>query len=142
MPQTLNRTAGISTREICHFRLIKTPCCGHLLCWVNPRLPNYCPECGAKTYMKLKTDGSHIHLSDETAELRVKDVPQGCLGGFQAPLSWDDFQAMFPDQDYSDVFDDRTLTELLETGSVTVQVKRQKYVVSVKAEHDYIADEG
>lgn len=28
------------------FRLIVTPCCGQMLCWVNPRLPNYCPECG------------------------------------------------------------------------------------------------
>jgi hypothetical protein len=24
------------------FRLIMTPCCGHMLCWVNPRFP----ECG------------------------------------------------------------------------------------------------
>src|SRR5262245_26836305 len=27
-----------------HFRLIQMPCCGQMLCWVNPRLPNYCPE--------------------------------------------------------------------------------------------------
>jgi len=24
-----------------HFRLILMPCCGQMLCWVNPRLPNY-----------------------------------------------------------------------------------------------------
>lgn len=32
--------------ERVNFRLIQMPCCSHLLCWVNPRLPNYCPECG------------------------------------------------------------------------------------------------
>lgn len=39
------------------FRLIQTPCCGTLLCWVNPRLPNYCPECGERIYAKLKFGG-------------------------------------------------------------------------------------
>jgi hypothetical protein len=34
------------TKEKVLFRLIVTPCCGQMLCWVNPRLPNYCPECG------------------------------------------------------------------------------------------------
>jgi len=29
-----------------HFRLIEMPCCAQVLCWVNPRLPNHCPECG------------------------------------------------------------------------------------------------
>jgi hypothetical protein len=28
------------------FRLIETPCCGLLLCWINPHLPRYCPHCG------------------------------------------------------------------------------------------------
>jgi hypothetical protein len=28
------------------FRLIQMPCCHILICWVNPRRPNYCPECG------------------------------------------------------------------------------------------------
>jgi hypothetical protein len=35
----------MSTKERAHFRLIQAPCRGTLLCWVNPRLPNYCPEC-------------------------------------------------------------------------------------------------
>jgi hypothetical protein len=39
-----------------HFRLIQMPCCGQLLCWVNPRLPNYCPECGEFIYSQLKPD--------------------------------------------------------------------------------------
>jgi DNA-directed RNA polymerase subunit RPC12/RpoP len=36
------------------FRLIQMPCCGQMLCWVNPRLPNYCPECGERVLMKLR----------------------------------------------------------------------------------------
>lgn len=32
--------------ERIHFRLLHMHCCGALLCWVNPRLPNHCPECG------------------------------------------------------------------------------------------------
>ena len=39
------------------FRLIQTPCCSHFLCWVNPRLPSYCPECGAFVLTKLKFNG-------------------------------------------------------------------------------------
>jgi hypothetical protein len=26
------------------------PCCHILICWVNPRRPNYCPECGARVF--------------------------------------------------------------------------------------------
>lgn len=29
------------------FRLLRFACCGFLCCWVNPRIPTYCPECGA-----------------------------------------------------------------------------------------------
>ena len=28
------------------FRLLQMPCCNILICWVNPRRPNACPECG------------------------------------------------------------------------------------------------
>ena len=34
-----------SEKQRAHFRFIQVPCCGQLLCRVNPRLPNYCPEC-------------------------------------------------------------------------------------------------
>jgi hypothetical protein len=34
------------TNEKVPFRLIHMPCCHVLICWVNPRRPNYCPECG------------------------------------------------------------------------------------------------
>ena len=40
-----------------YFRYILCPECGQLLCWVNPRLPNYCPECGRHIFLKLKFGG-------------------------------------------------------------------------------------
>lgn len=36
------------------FRLIQMPCCLTLLCWVNPRFPMYCPECGKFIYSEVK----------------------------------------------------------------------------------------
>ncbi len=57
--------------ERVQFRLIKCPHCEHLLCWVNPRLPNYCPECGERIYRQLKFEIGHILLSDENARLTV-----------------------------------------------------------------------
>jgi hypothetical protein len=47
-----------------HFRLIRMPCCGQTLYWVNSQLPNHCPECGKK----LKF-GSQILVDDEEAWL-------------------------------------------------------------------------
>ena len=38
-----------------HFRLFQMPCCGQLLCWVNPRLPNHCPECGTHVLVALRS---------------------------------------------------------------------------------------
>lgn len=58
--------------ERVYFRLIMTPCCGTLLCWVNPRMPNYCPECGKAIW--LRKEGSHILHSDDNAMLRVTDM--------------------------------------------------------------------
>lgn len=74
----------VYTHELCYFRLIRTPCCHHLLCWVNPRLPNFCPECGDRLLAKLRIDPSHIRHSDERAELKVKRLGQGLLGGLSA----------------------------------------------------------
>jgi hypothetical protein len=37
-----------------HFKLTSMGCCGQLLCWVNPRPPNYCPECGKFCYPEVK----------------------------------------------------------------------------------------
>jgi hypothetical protein len=40
--------------ERVEFRLIHMECCDHLLCWVNPRLPSYCPSCGKLCYPKVR----------------------------------------------------------------------------------------
>lgn len=56
------------TTERVHFRLLKTDCCGTLLCWVNPRFPNYCPECGTRVFPLIR---GCVVLSDENATLNV-----------------------------------------------------------------------
>lgn len=38
------------------FRLFQMPCCSQLLCWVNPRFPNYCPECGKHVFADLRSE--------------------------------------------------------------------------------------
>lgn len=60
------------TNERVYFRLIQTPCCNTLLCWVNPRMPNFCPECGAAIW--LKKQGEHIRHSDDFAMLKVEAI--------------------------------------------------------------------
>lgn len=50
------------------FRMYHMPCCGHLLCWVNPRIPSYCPECGKQVLRELKTE-EHTKINDADAEL-------------------------------------------------------------------------
>lgn len=40
--------------ERVHFRLLQMQCCNVLLCHVNPRLPNYCCECGKYVYPQVK----------------------------------------------------------------------------------------
>lgn len=56
------------TTERVPFRLIQTPCCGTLLCWVNPRLPNACPECGTRIYPQVR---SCVLVHDPDAMLRT-----------------------------------------------------------------------
>lgn len=63
----------MKTHERVKFRLIHTPCCGTLLCWVNPRLPNFCPECGVQIYGKLHTDPTSVLVTDMNAELVLED---------------------------------------------------------------------
>jgi hypothetical protein len=36
------------------FRLLQMECCWVMLCWINPRLPTYCPECGKLAYPQVK----------------------------------------------------------------------------------------
>lgn len=58
------------TTERVHFRLLCTPCCGAMLCWVNPRLPNHCPECGKHIYPDIK---SGVAISDINATLKYSE---------------------------------------------------------------------
>jgi hypothetical protein len=51
------------THEQVVFKLIQMPCCGHLLCWVNPRYPNLCPECGSDIRLTVKE--AILHSDDE-----------------------------------------------------------------------------
>lgn len=59
--------------EKVYFRLFVMPCCKYQLCWVNPRLPNFCPECGATSLLVLRTNGEHTRLSDKEASLRYHE---------------------------------------------------------------------
>ena len=59
--------------EFVRFSLIFTPCCGTLLCWVNPRLPNYCPECGEKILLRIRGK-ENVTLVDDEARLIHKAV--------------------------------------------------------------------
>lgn len=56
------------TTERVHFRFLQAPCCSALLCWVNPRLPNYCPECGTHIFPAIR---SCVLNSDDSAFLKV-----------------------------------------------------------------------
>jgi hypothetical protein len=58
------------TTERVHFKLLVTPCCTTMLCWVNPRLPSFCPECGTSIYPEIKAG---VTMDDENATLRYSD---------------------------------------------------------------------
>lgn len=49
--------------ERVRFRVIQCPPCGHIFCWVNPRDPSYCPECGSQIYLVVKA--SVLHADDD-----------------------------------------------------------------------------
>ena len=66
--------SDIRTRERVKFRLIWTPCCHTLLCWVNSRLPNFCPECGLRVYAQIKATPDCILVTDEEAWLSLKSA--------------------------------------------------------------------
>jgi hypothetical protein len=55
--------------ERVHFKLIIMPCCGHNLCWVNPRYPTFCPECGKLIFNEVKQE---VRISDADAILTYK----------------------------------------------------------------------
>ena len=49
------------------FRLFNLSCCGHFLCWVNPRFPSFCPNCGKHIYPDVKGD---VVITDENAHIK------------------------------------------------------------------------
>lgn len=61
--------------ELIEFRLFRMPCCKQLLCWVNPRLPNRCPECGERVYQQLRTQPEFTLVLDKRAQLRLQEKP-------------------------------------------------------------------
>lgn len=63
------------TYERVLFTLIQTPCCHTLLCYVNPRMPNYCSECGTRLFA-MKRNPEAILFRDENAGLKYTE-PQG-----------------------------------------------------------------
>ena len=60
----------MNSRERVHFRLIECPDCHILLCCVNPRFYNYCPDCGKYIYARIK---SCVLVSDNNATLRYDE---------------------------------------------------------------------
>lgn len=58
----------MKTTERVTFRHLHMDCCGTMLCWVNPRFPSYCPECGKHCYPLVKGMVTH---SDSNAILKV-----------------------------------------------------------------------
>lgn len=58
------------TTERVHFRLLQMPCCQHLFCNVNPRLPSYCPACGKSVYLEIR--GCAL-ISDDNATLKYDE---------------------------------------------------------------------
>jgi DNA-directed RNA polymerase subunit RPC12/RpoP len=60
-----------ATNQQVPFRLFFMPCCKFNCCWVNPRLPNYCPECGERVFMKLRV--GDCTMVDSPAWLRIEN---------------------------------------------------------------------
>jgi hypothetical protein len=59
---------SVGVNEKIPFRLFHMPCCNHPLCWVSPRLPNHCPECGANVLLALMCDLGTLRVSLARAE--------------------------------------------------------------------------
>jgi predicted nucleic acid-binding Zn-ribbon protein len=69
-------------RESVTFRLIHMPCCGHLFCSINPRLPNFCPECGATSFARIKLKPESVLIEDREAWLQYRSVDRSHVRTF------------------------------------------------------------
>lgn len=56
-----------ATNERVPFRLIICEHCAHNFCWINPRPPTYCPECGQNIFAHIRENT----LVNEPAWLRI-----------------------------------------------------------------------
>ena len=59
----------MTTTEVIKFKLLHMECCHHHLCWVNPRLPSYCPACGSPCYPQVR---GWALVQDDAALLKIK----------------------------------------------------------------------
>lgn len=75
------------TNERIHFRLLVIECCGAQLCWVNPRFPSFCPECGRSCYPQVR--GWAVFV-DENAILRCGEVSRETRIPLEHDLAGDD----------------------------------------------------
>lgn len=59
------------TNQLIQFRLLHMPCCYTMICWINPRRPMYCPECGTRVFHHFPKDRWEEQFS--SAWLKVED---------------------------------------------------------------------
>lgn len=52
------------------FKMIVTPCCGAILCYVNHRLPNFCSECGSHFMNEIR---GCVRIADDDATLKYDE---------------------------------------------------------------------
>lgn len=52
--ETKTKTFKDPINELVMLRVLHCPNCGTLIYWINPRFPNYCPECGKHIYPRKK----------------------------------------------------------------------------------------
>jgi len=45
-----------------------------MFCWVNPRIPNYCPECGEHIFARLRFGGILVEPIEAWLEMEVANV--------------------------------------------------------------------
>ena len=57
--------------ELVPFRFLSCPACKHQICWVNPRLPNFCPECGKGPHDWRE----RVFMRDDEAILMTHNAP-------------------------------------------------------------------
>ena len=65
-----NRNKHLTTERV-HFRLVQCPDCTTLLCCINPRYYNYCPECGKHILLRIR---ECVLVSDPDAILKYDET--------------------------------------------------------------------